>query len=320
LLAYPGDSLTSLLEERSASFRWDPATGEPAPPGPSIRLADRPRSNTGFAALLSGRQSASVIVLSLAAAFGFGALHALGPGHGKAVVAAYLAGSRGTVRHAAALGLTVTATHTSTVYLLGFVTLTASSFIVPEKLYLYLGVAAGAMVVVMGLALLVGRIAQLRRDAPDGRHRHGLFGSPHAHAPTGAAHDGDGHDHAGVDAHGHGPLAPGVSWRGLFTLGVAGGMVPCPSAIVVMLAAVSLGQVVFGMLLIVAFSAGLAGVLTAIGMALVLGKRLSGRFGASRLGGHPLVARSLAALPVLSALGITAAGVLISYQAWNQPL
>jgi ABC-type nickel/cobalt efflux system permease component RcnA len=328
LLSYPADSLTSAPDERSAAFRWDPATGEAAPATASITLASGARRAGGLSGLITGRQSASVILLSLLAAFGFGALHALGPGHGKSVVAAYLVGSRGTVRHAAALGLTVTATHTSTVYLLGFVTLTASEFIVPERLSLYLGVAAGAMVVVMGLALFVSRLRQLRRPArADGVHRHGFFGRPHAHASGGHTHDHDHehvdghvHSHAGPDAHAHAPVAPGVTWRGLFTLGVAGGLIPCPSAIVVMLAAISLGQVLFGMLLIVAFSAGLAGVLTAIGMALVLGKRLSGRFGAAWLGGQPLVVRALAAFPVLSALGVTVAGILISYQAWNQPL
>jgi ABC-type nickel/cobalt efflux system permease component RcnA len=110
-----------------------------------------------------------------------------------------------------------------------------------------------------------------------------------------------------------------VTWRGLLTLGIAGGILPCPSALVVMLAAISLGQVLFGMLLIVAFSLGLAGVLVAIGLTLVLGRRLSGRVGANRIVVSPAAARIGRALPVLSAVAVTLAGVAITYQAWNQP-
>jgi len=142
---------------------------------------------------------------------------------------------------------------------------------------------------------------------------------------------GEAHVHAEPDgspahalAHKHGrhhepPKAPGVTWRSLFALGVAGGLLPCPSALVVMLAAISLGQVFFGMLLIVAFSAGLAGVLVAIGLAVVLGKRLSNRPGLSRLAGKPVFGHVVTALPIVSAFAVTLAGVLITVQSLNQP-
>ncbi len=223
----------------------------------------------------------AVILASLAAAFGFGMLHALGPGHGKTVVAAYLVGSRGTVRHAFALGFTVTATHTSMVYLLGFVTIAASAFIVPERLYLYLGMASGISVIAMGVWLFASRLRGLRRHSPEGEHRHGWFARAHAHTPAEAPHEeAHSHEHAATGAHGHphphaADEAPRITWRGLLTLGVIGGLLPCPSALLVMLAAISLGQVVYGMLLIVAFSMGLAGVLTGIGISFVFGKRLS---------------------------------------------
>ena len=321
LLDYPAESLNAVADVSAASFQWKAGTGAEAPAGGGIVEAeDSGRSRSGFASLLESEQSAGIIVLSLLAALGFGTLHALGPGHGKTVVAAYLVGSRGTIRHALALGLTVTATHTSTVYLLGLITLTASQFIVPEKLYLYLGVASGAMVVLMGAALLTSRLRSARRPGDKDGHRHAFFGKAHTHAPAEQhpGHHAHGHEHeAGKDAHAHG--TPAVGWRGLLTLGIAGGMIPCPSAIVVMLAAISVGQVLFGMLLIVAFSLGLAGVLTAIGVALVVGKRLSGRFGAAGRMRGPAVQRAIGALPLLSAMGVTIAGALITYQAWTQP-
>lgn len=310
LRSYPAETLQSAPNVRHASFSFVPGTGQPARQAVKLTsAAAAARSVGGFAGLLDHDQSLAFILLALLAAFGFGALHALGPGHGKTVVAAYLVGSKGTARHALALGFTVTATHTSTVYLLGFVTLVASQYIVPETLYLWLGVASGAMVVVMGLSLFAGRLLQLRRATP-GEHRHGAFGRSHSHGPQQ-------HDHEHEDSHSLDHAETRVSWRSLLTLGVAGGLLPCPSAIVVMLAAISLGQVVFGMLLIVAFSLGLAGVLTTIGIALVLGKRLSARSARLRSLQRPGLARAMALLPVVSALGIAVAGVAITYQAWS---
>lgn len=332
LRAYPSESLTSAPDMRAISLTWDPNTGAAEPNAIAAEAGGPARTSSGFSSLLDREQSASIILLSLLAAFGFGALHALGPGHGKTVVAAYLVGSRGTVRHAVALGATVTATHTSTVYLMGFITLSASAFIVPETLYLYLGVASGLLVLLMGAALLTSRLRSLRPSSPEAEHRHGWFGRAHSHAPaphTHAAahdhdhpHDHDDHDHGAEhardhnDAHDHGPV---ITWRGLLTLGVAGGIMPCPSAIVVMLSAIALGQVLFGMLLIVAFSLGLAGVLTGIGVGLVVGKRLSRRTAILRRVGASPIARLAPALPVLSAFGVTLAGLAITYNALNQP-
>ncbi|HMS58306.1 MAG TPA: hypothetical protein PKA49_05570 [Tepidiformaceae bacterium] len=320
LTAYPAEDLRSAPDVRRAEFTWNTASGEAAPAAAALEAGTAKRAAGGFAALVDNDESALIILLALLAAFGFGALHALGPGHGKTVVAAYLVGSKGTVRHAVALGLTVTATHTASVYVLGFATLALSAYVVPETLYLYLGVASGALVVVMGLALFAGRVrgALRRTAADDGAHRHGLFGRSHSHLPAAHEHDHahehghDGHPHP--HPHDHGTPAK-VTWRGLFTLGVAGGLLPCPSAIVVMLAAISLGKVAFGMLLIVAFSPGLAGVLTAIGVGLVLGRRLAGRTRLSRVAAHPAAARLAGALALVSALGVTVAGVGITYLA-----
>ncbi|MEP7215743.1 MAG: hypothetical protein ABI782_05770 [Anaerolineaceae bacterium] len=325
LLNYPAETLKSAPDVRNATFSWTAGTGEPAPIHVSVQKATTGRVTSGFAGLLHHDRSLGIIILSFLAAFGFGALHALGPGHGKTVVAAYLVGSKGTPKDALALGLTVTATHTSTVYLLGFITLSASAFILPETLYLYLGVASGAIVVLMGASLLANRLWRAYRPSSGSGHRHGLFGKAHSHLSESHFPEHEPHEHAQDEAHEHrhtqgqAKVEGKVSRRSLLTLGLAGGMLPCPSAIVVMLTAISLGQVVFGMLLIVAFSLGLAVVLTSIGIALTVGKRLTGRFGATGLLERPWFSRAAAALPLVSALGITLAGLAITYQSWNQP-
>lgn len=314
------------------AMTWAPGSGTAAPDSVAPEQQGIAGRSDGFGRLLDNERSLGIILLSLVAAMGFGALHALGPGHGKSVVAAYLVGSRGTPRHALALGLTVTATHTAAVYALGFFTIAASDLFAPEEAFVYLGVGSGVLIVVMGASLFVSRLQSLRaRPAtrPDGSlHRHGLFGKAHSHVPAepvhSHVHEEHSHAHDQGDSHKHGHSGGGaedgrVTWRSLITLGVAGGLLPCPSALVVMLAAISLGQVVFGMMLIVAFSAGLAGVLMAIGLAVVMGTRLSKRPRLSRMTGGAAARRAVAAVPILSALAVTVAGVAITLQSLQQP-
>ena len=259
------------------------------------------------------------LLLSLLIAFAFGAQHALGPGHGKTMVAAYLVGSKGTPKHAIALGLTVTATHTSTVYLLGLVTLVAAAWITPETVYLWMGVAAGVMVMGFGIVLVIQRLLSMRRPRIEtGEHRHGIFGKAHSHAPAAHEEHAHVHEHAHDEhPHPHEPETTGaVTWRSLLSLGVLGGLLPCPSAVVVMVAAISQGQVLLGMLLIVAFSLGLAGVLMALGVSLVLGRKIPAR--QRRIFQHPLVARAVTAMPVISAVIVTVVGLGLTYQAMGR--
>lgn len=331
LLAYPAQTLASAPNMRRAEFAFVAGTGTGAPSVRAVETAPEARFGGGFAGvfedLLGQEQSVGFILLSLAVAFAFGAQHAFGPGHGKTMVAAYLVGSKGTPKQAVVLGITVTATHTSTVYLLGFVTLVAAAYVTPEKLYLWMGVASGLLVVLFGATLFAGRLIGLRRGAKDGgEHRHGVFGRAHTHAP--AEHAGE-HDHShGHGEHGHEPqpvsaLEPGghhqatgnsqVTSRSLLSLGVIGGLLPCPSAVVVMVAAISQGQVLLGMLLIVAFSLGLAGVLTAIGVSLVVGRKIPAR--QRRLLETRAVQRLVTAMPVISALVVMLVGIGITYQA-----
>lgn len=318
LRAYPSQSLADAPDESSVQLTWEAGTGAARPVGGATDVgAPAGRQVDGFSALVARTPTLPTVLLAMLAALGFGMLHALGPGHGKTVVAAYLVGSHGTAQHALALGLTVTATHTSMVYLLGFVSLALSAYILPDQLFAYLGVASGLLVAAFGAALLIQRLrSAFVRAAGPGEHRHGLWGRPHSHAPaTRGQNMGEGATHDHEPGAGHG--APAVGWRGILGLGVLGGMLPCPSAIVVMLAAISLGQVVFGMLLIVAFSAGLAGVLVGIGLAIVLGRRISrgvpGKFVLERRAAK----LALVALPMLSAFAITLVGVALTLKAWG---
>lgn len=204
--------------------------------------------------LHQGEPGWSVMLLGLLAAFAFGAVHALSPGHGKTLVAAYLVGSRGTARHAVFLGLMVTFTHTISVFALGLVTLYLSRFVLPETITPVLGAISGVTIVWVGATLLYRRTVGLRTDGVGRQKR-----LPHL-----AHHHGDGRVHTHVPEE--------VSVGGLIALGASGGLVPCPSALVLLLTSVSLGRVGFGLTLLVAFSAGLAMVLTGIGLAVLYAK------------------------------------------------
>jgi ABC-type nickel/cobalt efflux system permease component RcnA len=185
------------------------------------------------------------------------------------MVAAYLVGTRGRPRHAVILGATVAVTHTIGVFALGLVTLALSQYVLPEDLYPWLNLVAGLLVVAIGAGVLRSRIRHAK-------HHH--------------------HDH-----HHH-----EVTRRGLLGMGAAAGLIPCPSALVVLLAAVSQHEIGLGMLLIVAFSLGLATTLTALGLAVVYARRLVPRLKLPRLA---------AALPAASALLIVGVGCVLTVNA-----
>jgi ABC-type nickel/cobalt efflux system permease component RcnA len=299
-----------------------PAAVAPLPPAApraemlGLTMTAPGTSRTAFTALIADRPlGASMVLFALAVAASLGAFHALEPGHGKTVVAAYLVGARGTAWHAVLLGLVVTASHTAGVYLLGAVTLYASRYVVPERLYPWLGAASGLLIVALGANLLYRRLRGARPPARDGAlapgHAHGA-GHEHSHggdlAPAhshGGAHGHDEHGH-----HHHVPEGP-VSLRALVALGVSGGIVPCPAALVVLLSAIAGRQVGLGLLLIVAFSIGLAAVLIAIGLLVVYARRLVAGFDRTGLEGA-LVHRWL---PLTSATVMTVAGFVITFQA-----
>ena len=259
-----------------------------------------PRST--FTELMATKQlGLGIILVALAVAAGLGAFHALEPGHGKTLVAAYLVGARGTMRHALLLGLIVTGAHTAGVYLLGGITLYASQYIVPDQLYPWLGLVSGVMITVLGLVLFIRRY--LGKDTLTSEHHHHHDHAGHAHGPGHHRH----HHHHG-HTHDHGALNRQVSLRELLTLGISGGIVPCPAALVVLLSAVSMQRIGFGLLLIVAFSIGLAAVLISIGILMVYARQFMARF---QVNGR-LVSRWL---PLTSSAFILLFGVMLTVQA-----
>ena len=190
------------------------------------------------------------MLLGMLAAFAFGAVHALSPGHGKTLVAAYLVGSRGTPRHAIFLGLMVTFTHTVSVFALGLVTLYLSRFVLPETITPILGAISGITIVWVGATLLYRRtIGRVHVHAAGSR----IITAMAACTPT---------------------CPEEMSVGGLIALGASGGLVPCPSALVLLLTSVSLGRIAFGLTLLVAFSLGLAVVLSGIGLAVLYARHL----------------------------------------------
>ncbi len=244
--------------------------------------------------------SLGLVLLALGLAVFFGAAHALSPGHGKTLVAAYLVGSKGTVKDAIILGLTVTVAHTAGVILLGAVTLFASAYVVPEKLFPVVEFVSGLLIVTIGLWMLRSRWrarAAGLHDADD----HDVHGHGDAHD-----HQGE-HTHGHSHWHGHGHVhgLPGgeVTIGQLLRLGVAGGMVPCPTALVVLLTAIALHRIVLGLALVVAFSVGLAVVLVVIGVVMVLAGSFMGRLsGWGKWAGR---------LPVISAALVTVLGIMV---------
>ncbi|MDQ2747703.1 MAG: sulfite exporter TauE/SafE family protein [Acidobacteriota bacterium] len=302
LKSYPQESLTSPLTERSAEFSF--TSGE-IPPGAKV-LQNRdghvsaPVEKDKFAELIAVPEiTPTIIFFGLLFAFGLGAAHALSPGHGKAVVGAYLIGTKGTPKHAIFLGLTVTITHTLGVFALGLLTLFASKYILPERIMPFLNFTSGLLVFFIGATLFKNRALPLfgygksedeSDDLPhdledlDDNFTHSHGGSTHSHLPP-----------------------KRVTWKNLLALGISGGLLPCPSALVLMLAAISKERIGYGLILTFIFSLGLATTLTVVGLAFLYGGRFFDRPGLSEN-------KILKALPAFSAFVIACVGAVICYQ------
>lgn len=269
LTAYPQDPMVAPPQDLKASFalRAEPPRSTEAPPGappaPGPEAPQPPAAAQGtvvrgdYLSRLLHRDEIGwgLTLLGMTVAFGLGAIHALSPGHGKTIVAAYLVGSRGTLRHAVFLGAMVTFTHTVSVFLLGFVTLFLSKYVLPERLYPVMGAISGISIVWVGATLF------LRRWRGYSHHHH------HHH------HHDHHHHHHGPGSHSHVPEGE-ITMGSLIALGASGGLVPCPSALVLLLSSISLGRVGLGLTLLVGFSAGLATVLIVIGAAVLFARSL----------------------------------------------
>ena len=286
--------------------------------------------------LTAGDLGAGFILAALGVAFVAGAAHALTPGHGKAIVAAYLAGSRGTIGDAVYLGSVVTITHTAGVFILGLIALYASQYLLVDRVLVWLSLISGMLIVAIGGWLFWSRWQALRKGS-DGTHSHShwpfgghshMHGPSHAHSHTHGDDAGhaDSHSHEHSDGHSHShehdhshehshshehdharqPL-PKAGRGSLLSLGISGGLVPCPEAMAVLLVSITINRLLFGMAILVSFSLGLAAVLIAIGVAMVLAGPAFDRF--SKDG--PLVRL----LPVGSAAVVTLLGAAILYRA-----
>jgi len=320
LRSYPTDKLQSPLNERMASFATAPGQGTLiAPREAGAGATTTNLGGDGFAGVFaSAAAGKSLLVLFLLAAFAWGAIHALSPGHGKTMVAAYLVGTRGTPRHALALGAITTVTHTIGVFALGGVTLVLAQYVLPEQLYPWLSLASGLIVVTIGAVALRSRMRwrQAQRGPPAAipePREHAHHPHEHALAPSSAnAVPGDSHGH-GDHHHSHGPghhhhHAPDrITWRALVGMGASAGVIPCPSALVVLLGAIAQHQVALGLVLILSFSLGLAATLTALGLAVVWAHRATTRLSFT----GPLVT----ALPALSTALIIGLGLLLTARA-----
>ena len=239
-----------------------------------------PHNKSPLIDALQGDLSPSVILMALGMAIFFGAAHALSPGHGKTLVAGYLVGNRGTIRHAILLGAIVTFAHTFSVVLLGVVALMLTDQLATEVVYPWIELASGLLVLGVGLTLI------WRRWSHAHAHEHG-----HDHH----------HDHDGA-----------ITTSSLWSLGISGGIVPCPTALVVLLTAISLHQVVFGLVLVLAFSLGLGLALVVVACTVVLmGDKIRNRSQESKW---------IEWLPVASAVFVTLIGITISTKAINSLL
>ncbi|MFE0601462.1 sulfite exporter TauE/SafE family protein [Streptomyces sp. NPDC058892] len=325
LRTYPADPLASPLDQRTAELHTTPAASDtaatPAASTPVGRTADRVAG--WFDSLVARRElTIPVGLLALVLALVLGASHALLPGHGKTLMAAYLAGRRGTRRDAVTVGATVTLTHTAGVLVLGLA-LPAATHLAGETVLAWLGATSGLIITVIGLWLLAGALRNRRHGHGHHHHGHG-HGHRHGHAHGhGHGHGHHHHDHdqeerphrqgggrepavpsarpsaagpapspvarktavlvlpepAADTAHPHNQTREPTSHRhrtdrrlgkaGLIGMGIAGGLVPSPSALVVLLGAVALGRTAFGVLLVLAYGLGMAGTLTLAGLLLL---------------------------------------------------
>ncbi|MFJ9110132.1 nickel/cobalt transporter [Streptomyces sp. NPDC102283] len=353
LRQYPQDPLASPLDQRTASLRSEPGQGAGAVPavvaelpGAGVISGVLAKVTGAFDALVGAREiTLPVGLLALFLALVLGASHAAMPGHGKTIMAAYLAGRRGTRRDALTVGATVTLTHTAGVLVLGLA-LPVSTHLAGETVLMWLGAASGLLVTAIGLWLLLGAV----RGRPQHNHHH--HGPGHSHSHVDHQH-GHGHHHD----HDHGPVTPAsahdsapagelqatptvatlappdhehhpadtstaprnarrTSRSGLIGMGIAGGLVPSPSALVVLLGAVALGRTAFGVLLVIGYGLGMATTLTLVGLLLVrLRERIESHDRARTLRHHPLLRKLARTGPVITSLLVVAVGLGLTLRA-----
>ena len=265
--------------------------------------------------------NSSGVWVTIVGAFLWGAAHAMSPGHGKTLVGAYLMGEKATVRHALFLGFTTTVTHTLGVFILGGVTLLASRAFLPEQLFPWLSLLSGLLVVTIGGNLLRDRLnkqidLKLHSNPHSESHHHHSHDDSHAHSHS---HDSTHrhHSHSGGHIHSHVLPEGNISLKSLLALGVSGGLIPCPSALLLLLSSIALGQVGYGLILVLSFSLGLASVLTGLGLLLIYSKYLFKRLPIEKWTDQKSfkIKWIMNVIPIVTATAITFIGLMISIQA-----
>ena len=336
LRAYPQDLLASPLDDRRAVARVVAGEGTVSGAGSASGAGSgsgAAGSGVGvsgvsgwFTGLVSARElGVGFAGLALVVSVGLGVLHAFAPGHGKTLMAAYLLGRRSSLRQVAVIGLTVTVTHTAGVLVLGVV-LSALALTAPARIYGWLGLASGVLLVGIGVSLL----RQARRSArvPVAERAADLVTAgadqvdavPHDQHGHGHGHDQHGHGHgSGVGvahAHGWGGVhthpAPARGARGMIAVGFAGGMVPSPSALVVLLGGIALGRAWFGVLLVIGYGLGMALALVGTGVVLAHARDRVQRWAQTRRAGERgsgWLLRATGALPTLTAALVVVVGL-----------
>jgi ABC-type nickel/cobalt efflux system permease component RcnA len=304
------------------------------------------RATELFASLVDHPLTVGFALLALLASLVLGAFHALAPGHGKTVMAAYIVGRRGSARHALGIGLTVATTHTAGVLVLGLV-LWSSEALAPERVYPLLGTASGVLVAAVGVGLLLRVVRAARRGESAFGHTHGAGPGQHTHAwidelevqlagdrvlvgagaplaphaqhgddghdhPHGHENDDHGHRHGDHDYH-HEPVRASGSfgWGGILAMGFAGGMVPSPSAVVVLLGALTLGRAWFGVTLVIGYGLGMALTLLAAGLVLARAQRWL----EPRLAQRRRLVRIAGLLPIVTAVAVLGGGLFLAFRA-----
>lgn len=253
-----------------------------------------------------------VLLVSLLTAVALGAGHALTPGHGKTLMAAYLVGSRGTVLHAAGLGLSVTVSHTIGILVLAALVVGAQDILAPDFVVRGAPVVAAISFVAIGGWMLISEIRRRRRVAAGAAPSAHEDPHEHEHANEHEHEHANEHEHShGGIAHSHRPVEGStITWRSLFLLGLAGGLIPSTSALLILLGSIAAGRAGFGFVLVVAFGLGMALVMGGIGVALVLARgrvdRLAPSSSLGRLSGY---------IPLAAAVLVFGLGLYLTVQA-----
>ena len=288
----------------------------------TLGLADEGHEHAGdrIKELINQPLTLQLAIAALIISFVLGGLHALTPGHGKAIVAAYLVGSKGRVIDAVFLGIVVTFTHTFSVIALGVIMLVAQEF-APEDIVPWLSLFSGILIVGIGAWLLTKNMKQYYSGGARS-HDHGhSHDHDHDHDDDHDHDHDDDHDHDHDDDHDHGhshshgghthshALPERTGFWGLLSLGISGGIVPCVDALIGLLFAISLNKLVWGLIILSAFSLGLAAVLVAIGILMVMAKPLIQRFTGEGIW--------LQRLPIVSAAVVILLGAILAFKAIN---